>query len=928
MVDSQREAPYLRVRIDEKMWLLAPDREWVVGRSKQADLMAEDNRISRRHLTLRYRALGWTMTDAGSRNGVWSEGEQVAQYDIPATGAALNVGGPEGPVMTLMTVDADVLARTVSARLPRPGTAPPVPQPDPQSTPLVETTDTRPAGSASSPADQQPCQSPAAAQQSPAAAQPQRPHQPPAAPPQPGGFAAPPVPPAPSQPSGYLAAWPHEAARPQQLVPQQLAPPDQYAAPYRYGASHHYGAPTANGPGPQEHSVLPYSTEPTRPSGFQVYQLRLGRQTIGRQPDNDILLGELLVSGKHAAVDSGPDGVWLIDLHSDNGTYVNGHKITRYQLSPGDTITIGPHRLAFDGHRLWESLDIGDVRFSAWHLNVRLPNGTKLLNDVSFNLPPRTVMAIVGPSGAGKSTALGALTGARPATSGDVFYAGRDLYDEYDDLRQRIGFVPQQDILHSTLTVGQALEYGARLRFPAGTGEEERATRIREVAAELRLTNQLHTPIAQLNGSERKRASIAIELLTKPSLLFLDEPTSELDADLDREVMNLLRSLADNSRTVVVITHDLEHLDNCDLVMLLARGGHVAYLGPPSQATAYFGVSTWADIFALLKTQPGAQWSARFAATQNRDPRSFPPAGSGTSQPRASLAPIHRQPARTQFRTLVRRHLAVTAANRTLLAIIILLPTVLALIAHVVQADHGLSTIPGNRDARQLLLVLIVGAALAGSAGAVRELVKERAIYQRERAVGLSLGAYLASKVTVLSAIAIGQSVILSLLALAGRPTPDSSSMLPSGTEEIVIAVALTAAVSTALGLLISALVRNENQAIPLLILIALAQLVLCGALVPLSGRPGLEQVSLLLPSRWGFAAVASTVDLHTMERSTEDSLWNHGAFTWFSDVGGLVVLAVACLALVVLLLRRLDPDRRPDTDGTPANRTGKRLHH
>lgn len=635
---------------------------------------------------------------------------------------------------------------------------------------------------------------------------------------------------------------------------------------------------------------------------------------IGRTANNDIVLDDLLVSRRHAELRRTAAGTEILDLGSGNGTFVNGQRVQHAILAPGSLLTIGRHSLHFDGHRLVEYVDTGDVSFAATGVTVDLP-GKRILDNVSFNLGPRNLMAIVGPSGAGKSTLLGALTGFRPATHGQVLYAGRDLYADYDDLRQRIGLVPQQDILHQALTLKQALGYGAKLRFPADVSTAERAGRVSEVIGELSLSQQTNTRISSMSGGERKRASTALELLTKPSLLFLDEPTSGLDADLDRDVMNKLRQLADEGRTVVVVTHNLEHLEVCDLVMVLARGGYVAYLGPPAGALAYFHARSWADAFGRLKTRPGADWAQDFSGFAGRDRRADPPPRLPPGPPRGPvLSPIRRQSMGAQLATLCRRYLAVIAADRAYLAIIVLLPFILALFSRVVPAPEGLgpATQGVNGGARQLLLVLAVGATLMGMASAVRELVKEREIYRRERAIGLSSVAYLGSKLVVLGAVAVLQGFVLTMLAVAGRARPESAALLGSPTLELVAAIAGLSAVSAAVGLVVSAVVRDENQAMPILVLLTMAQLVLCGGLVPVAGRVLLAQLSWLVPTRWGFAAAASTTDVNTIERARDpDSLWKHSALTWFADYTMLMIIGVVAIAVTWLLIRKLDPNRR-----------------
>src|SRR6185312_16995503 len=188
--------------------------------------------------------------------------------------------------------------------------------------------------------------------------------------------------------------------------------------------------------------------------------------TIGRAPDNNVVLDDLLVSRSHALLRRTGNQWELVDNNSANGTYVNGNRIDRAVIGPDDIVGIGHQLLHLAGSGLVEYVDTGDVSYEASHLRVVTGDGKVLLSDVSFALPERCFMAVVGPSGAGKSTLLGALTGFRPASTGEVRYDDRNLYQNYAELRHRIGFVPQDDILHTPLTVRRALNYAARLRFP------------------------------------------------------------------------------------------------------------------------------------------------------------------------------------------------------------------------------------------------------------------------------------------------------------------------------------------------------------------------------------------------------------------------------------------------------------------------------
>ncbi len=707
---------------------------------------------------------------------------------------------------------------------------------------------------------------------------------------------------------------------------------------------------------------------------------RVGRKSlrIGRDPSNDLVIDDLLASRRHAEFHAGVAGADIVDLGSANGTYVNGRRIQgRATLTEGDIIGIGRHQLRLSGDELLEYEDTGDLTFVASELMVKVntPRGEKvLLQDVGFTLPPRSMLAVVGPSGAGKSTLLGALTGIRPATSGTVTYAGRDLYAEYDDLRQRIGLVPQEDIWHTALTVRQALEFGAELRFPPDVSKPERDARINEVLAELELTEQQNNRgSTQLSGGQKKRTSTALELLTKPSLLFLDEPTSGLDPDLDSEVMLKLRDLADDGRTVVVVTHSTLNLHVCDLLLVLAEGGHLAYLGKPEDALRHFGARSYSEMFHTLKSRSPREWAQRFRATPEYQRHVVGSVAGPAAARRTDLPPLRQQSIGRQFSTLCRRYLSVIAADKAYLGILIALPILLAAISRIVPAPAGLGLDgdDANLKARQLLLTIVLGSTLMGAASAVREIVKERAIYQRERSIGLSSAAYLWSKVLVLSAVVTIQALLLTVLALVGRKGATDPLVLGSTILEIAVAVVALTIASAMLGLVISAWVNNADKAMPMLVLMIMVQLVFSGGLVPLAGRPGLEQVSYVVPARWGFAMTASTVDLHNLEtfrppaicakiddlqangdvptdlsgidgvtqadvdsinkichhkNPRNDAIWRHDRITWLGDLWVLLALAGVSILGVALLLRRLEPKRRNPVLGAGAAPPARQL--
>ncbi|MFE2324470.1 FHA domain-containing protein [Streptomyces sp. NPDC059385] len=638
---------------------------------------------------------------------------------------------------------------------------------------------------------------------------------------------------------------------------------------------------------------------------------------IGRAPDGDLVIDDLVVSRRHAELRSLPDGTYeIVDLGSHNGTYLNGARIDgAARLSEGDIVGIGHSAFCLVGDQLQEYVDTGEVSLDVEDLKVTVDQGRKTLMDgVSFPVGAKCLLAVVGPSGAGKSTLLGALTGLRPADSGTVLYDGRDLYRDYAELRSRIGLVPQDDILHAQLTVRRALVYAAELRFPQDTAKAEREARVDEVIRELGLVQRADQPIHSLSGGQRKRVSVALELLTKPSLLFLDEPTSGLDPGMDRSVMHMLRGLADDGRTVIVVTHSVLSLDVCDRLLFLAPGGRVAYFGPPQEALSFFGFDEWPEAFEAFETQQDRDWAGAYRTSPEHRRyvevtahQSRPAAEAAEPLRAAPLPPPKAQSWGSQLSTLIRRYAAVLGADRTFLIIMVALPFMMGAMARALAG----STLTAE-TALNALLILTIGGVLTGAANAVRELVKERVIYQRERAVGLSRSAYLMSKVVVLGTITVAQAVVLTLVALGGvnLNAPHGRGVVMPPLIEITLAVALLSFTAMMLGLLISALVRKEEVTMPLLVLLAIVQVVFCGTLLKLYDVAVLEQVAWFAPARWAMGAMGGTIDVGAIVpgKLTQDPIFDHKTGVWLVSIAMLPVLSVLFGLLVSRLLRRHEP--------------------
>ncbi len=673
---------------------------------------------------------------------------------------------------------------------------------------------------------------------------------------------------------------------------------------------------------------------------------------IGREPENDVVVDDMLVSRQHAELHGNPvEGYELVDLGSHNGTFVNGERIRgKKRLEQLDVVAVGRAQFRLVGDTLEEYVDTGEITFEAKNITVKTGERT-LVDGVGLSLRQRSLVGVVGPSGSGKSTLLHALSGRRPATSGVVLYDGRDLYAHYDELRRRIGFVPQDDVLHEELRVARMLEYAAELAFPPDVSRAERLARVDEVLQELALDERRDLRIDRLSGGQRKRVSVAVELLTKPSLLFLDEPTSGLDPGYERTLMELLRALADGGRTVIVVTHSVQSLRLCDRVLALAPGGRTAYFGPAQLAPAYFGREDFQQVFQDLSTRADVDWTERFRSHPEHDRYVGSPAEAPSpavaveperSSPRQAIARARRTWLR-QFRTLCRRNVEQLVSDRRNLVLLLVQAPALGLIM-LLALPAGQLAPPADATLRIaakggfVLLTLVMATTWLGASNAAREIVRELPIFRRERGVGLSITAYLASKVLVLGAVTVLQAVVIVALGAAREGGPVDAVALGSPWLELTAAVAAAGIAAMGLGLLVSALAGRLERAMTILPVLIIVEMILAmgGVFPEVVSKPGLKQLSYVAGTQWGFSAGASTAGLNDLEplnglaravptldlanpaaatRGLASALrgeprWNHTADAWGVSMLALAGLSVVTIAGAGFALRRYDPHR------------------
>jgi ABC-type multidrug transport system ATPase subunit len=632
-----------------------------------------------------------------------------------------------------------------------------------------------------------------------------------------------------------------------------------------------------------------------------------GSINIGRASDNDIVVPDILASRHHATLVPTAAGTKIVDNRSINGTFVNGQRAESVLLRDGDVVTIGNVDLVFVRGTLAPRTEteadsrIGglDVQGITWTTE----DHKTLLDNISLTARVGTLTAIIGPSGAGKSTFARLVAGLTHPTSGTVTFEGHDIHAEYASLRSRIGMVPQDDVVHPQLTVKQALTYAAELRLPPDTTKADRGDVVAEVLEELEMTNHEDTRVDKLSGGQRKRASVAMELLTGPSLLILDEPTSGLDPALDRQVMTMLSELADAGRVVLVVTHSLTYLDMCHQVLLLASGGKMAFCGPADQVGPQFGTTNWADIFSAVADDPDAA-QRRYLERHGPPPPAQPPA----EKPADLGEPAHTSLLR-QFSPNARRQMRLLVADRGYFVFLALLPFIMGVLSLSVPGSIGLGAPDPRGDAPnepgQILVLLNVGAIFMGTALTVRVLIGERAIFRREQAVGLSTSAYLLAKSFIFALFASMQSAIVVAITVAGKgwgPGSVSSATAMNRTIELYIDVAGTCIAAAMVGLALSAMAKSNEQIMPLLVVAVMSQLVFSGGMIPVTGRIVLDQLSWITPARWGFAATASTIDLleHVPGPLTaQDSHWKHTLRTWLFDIAALTALGIFYIGFV-----------------------------
>ncbi len=612
--------------------------------------------------------------------------------------------------------------------------------------------------------------------------------------------------------------------------------------------------------------------------------------TIGRSSENQIVLASNTVSRKHARITSIDDRYAIEDLNSRNGTFVNGERTQSAELFDGDLIEIGGKLLLFQQGKITPYTSQG-FRLDVVGLSKSFMQGKQrreILRGIDMTILPKEFLAIVGASGSGKTTLMRALNGTSPG-EGRVLLNGHDFYEEYDLFRHQIGYVPQFEILHNVLTVEQALDFAARLRLPPELSRQERAKRIEQalVTVSMDAPKIRSTKIANLSGGQRRRVSIAAELIADPNLIYLDEATSGLDPGLEKKMMYTLRKMADEGRTIVLITHATANIVQADHVAFLSQG-KLVFFGPSRDALPFFEVDEFADIYDRIEKQ-GDHWESVF---QNEQSEKYQRYILERQQSRKAIPVKRIKPRRgslsgfiRQLALLTERTLKVIMSDRITLLLLLLLFPLTALLQLVIATPFVLTGDPAYladpvgaaadlaraytpfADMNTFVFVMGLEAVLVGLFVPSTELLKERLIYRRERMINLGLVPYLASKIIVFTLFSFVQVLLYMLVLSLGVDYLEAGIFLP-GPLEIFMTLFLTMLAGNGLGLAVSAISRSNEVAIYILTLMLFFQFFFAGAVFDLRDQAA-EPLSYLTTTRWSLVALGSTLDMEGITGST-----------------------------------------------------------
>jgi ABC-type multidrug transport system ATPase subunit len=541
---------------------------------------------------------------------------------------------------------------------------------------------------------------------------------------------------------------------------------------------------------------------------------------------------------------------WSLDLHLASKT---GDEDRRTMGGMNATITIeGAECAECPPNDLTTTTKPG-LHIDAYAIGVER-RGRSILRDVDLSIAPGELVAVIGASGAGKSTLLDAIAGVRPPMTGRVEFDGIANVDPR--ARDLVGYVPQDDLIHRELPVAETLRYAARLRMPSGTPRDVIDDTVATTLEELDLVDRASVRVADLSGGQRKRVSIAVELLTRPRALFLDEPTSGLDPATAANLLVTLRRLADHGTTVLLTTHNTEDLRACDRLVVVA-GGQVAFAGSVDQARAHFAVEHLADLYLRIPTTP----------VQEREPttRPAPPSSPGDGAEQERRAARRSGPGLfATWRALAGRNVSILRHNRLTMAIMLGAPALVIGMFTMLFRPGALDRAqPDATAAVSTTYWMAFAAFFFGLTYGLLQICTELSIVRREVFIGVRIGPYVASKIAVLfPVLALVNVAMLSVLRGLDRLPSLSTPAL----ARLTVTLMLTSLAALALGLLASAAVADPAQATLALPMLCFPAVLFAGAVLPVSTMNiGGRAVSVVVIARWAFEALGRDLGLSSL---------------------------------------------------------------
>ena len=626
--------------------------------------------------------------------------------------------------------------------------------------------------------------------------------------------------------------------------------------------------------------------------------------TIGRDKDCDICLPHVNVSNHHAIIKKEANKFYIIDNGSTNGIIVNNSRVAgKQQLHEKDVITIANTKIIFTSTTISYCSYESGISVDTSDVVVVRDKGKKAkitCDHVSLNIKPGELVSIIGGSGAGKSTVLNCMCGYLKPNKGEVYINGVDLYKNFDSLKKQIGYVPQQDIVYDNLTLIDMLTYAAKLRLPSDISVEERNNAVERAISTVKLTEFTNSTIKRMSGGQKKRASIAVELLSDPDLLFLDEPASGLDPGTERELMNSLREMANGGKTVILVTHSTLQLEMCDKIIFMGKGGKLCFCGTYQEALDFFGISNIVDVYDKLDNK-SEEYKNKYSETR---PKVRNKRETEVSSLKAKSHGLRQLP------VLCARYLKLVANDRQRLILILLQAPLLAALISLVADGNQFEQYEMTKS---LLFALSCSAFWVGMLNAIQEICKERTVLKREYMTGLSLGSYITSKILVLGCLCLIQSLMITGVFLLTVGLPEKG-IITYPFVEILLTTFITAVSSTAMGLFVSSLFTNADRAMTVAPILLMPQILFSGLIFKLSGATDI--ISWFAICRWSMEAYGTTADLNQLplRLQQEGILIPHELEDFFTfsvehiltDWGILAAFAVAFLILSRLVLVRI----------------------